>query len=179
ALAHGGDVGHRVFADDELLRIGAAVGPHGAGFAAPDELGARQAEAAPAAFGVLGRVAVALAVPAFHRMHGEAVADRHAVDLDRRAERRLRPVRDNVVARHVEPERGDVITKSGDAVERACLGIIAELHNLPPNLFFASGALAHRDVGPDDVDAMLPAVVALLFAEELPAEGDRERCGVG
>ena len=128
ALAHGRDIALALLGHDELLGIGAAVGAHGASLAAPQELGAGKTEAPPAAFGVLGRAAVALAIPAFHRLNRQTMADGHSVEFERRAERRLWPMRDDVVARHVEPERLHVITKSGDAVERASFGIIAEFH---------------------------------------------------
>src|ERR1700751_616582 len=59
---------------------------------------------------------------------GEPVADLHAVDFERRGERRIRPVRHDVVAGHIEAERLHVIAKSGDAVERTGFGVIAELH---------------------------------------------------
>src|SRR6185503_9140324 len=113
--------------------------------------------------GVLRRAAVALAVPALHRVDREAVSDLHAVDLDGRGKRRGRAVRDDVVARHVEAEGGDVIAEPGDAVERTDLGIVTELHAFLRTLF-RSAASARRDVGQDDVDAVLPALVALLLA---------------
>src|SRR6185312_14070634 len=108
-----------------------------------------------AALGVLRRAAVALAVPALHRVDREAVPDLHAVDLDGRGKRRGRAVRDDVVARHVEAERGDVIAEPGDAVERTDLGIVTELHFAPPDSFIRR--LSRRDVGQDDVDAMRTA----------------------
>ena len=128
AFAHLGDVALALLGHDELLGIGAAVGAHRTSLAAPQQLGAGQAEAPPATFGILGRAAVALAVPAFHRMNGKTMTDGHAVEFKWRPERRLRTMRDDVVAGQVEPERLDVVTKSGDAVERTSLGIIAELH---------------------------------------------------
>ena len=60
----------------QLVGIGAAVVTHGHGLAAPDQLGAREAEVAPAPDRVVGRPAVFVAIPAFHRLDREAVADR-------------------------------------------------------------------------------------------------------
>ena len=128
AFAHRGDIALALFGHDELLGIGAAVGAHGAGLAAPQQFGAGKTEAPPTAFGVLGRATIALAIPAFHRLNRQTMADGHAVEFERRTERRLRAMRDDVVARHIEPERLQVVAKSGDAVERASFGVIAEFH---------------------------------------------------
>ena len=75
----------------QLVRIGAAVVPHRDRFPTPDQLGAAQAEVAPAADGELRRPPVGRAVPAFHRQHAEPVADANAVQLERPRQRRLAP----------------------------------------------------------------------------------------
>src|SRR5207244_2156240 len=69
--------------EHQLVRIGAAVGADRDRLAAPDELRAREAEVAPAPPRVVAREAVVRAVPAFHRLDREAVADREAIDLER------------------------------------------------------------------------------------------------
>ena len=116
-VAQTGDVALALRGHRELFWIGAAIKAHRAGFAAPDQFGAAQAETLPTALGVFGRLAVALTVPAFHRMDRQPVADFHAVDFERLRQRRCRTVRDNIVAWHVDAERLHVVSESGDAVE--------------------------------------------------------------
>ena len=67
-------------------------------------------------------------VPALHRIEGEAIADFHAGDFDRRGEERGRPASHDVVARHVEADRGEMGSKRGDAAEGRELGEFAEFH---------------------------------------------------
>ena len=129
-VAQGRDLALAFRGHGELLRIGATVEAHRAGFAAPDQLGAAEPETAPASPGVLRRLAVALAIPALHRLDRQAMSDFHAVDFNRRRQRRFRTVRDDVVARHLEPERLQVVAKARDTIERANLGIVAKLHVL-------------------------------------------------
>ena len=73
-LAERGEVGERPWLDHELIRIGAAVGPNGDSFAAPNHLRAALSEPLPAAPRELARVPVDSAVPALHRQYREAVA---------------------------------------------------------------------------------------------------------
>ena len=134
-FAQPGDAGQRMPGDHELPGIGAAVGAHRAGLAAPDQLGAALAEALPAAHGVLARAAVGFAVPALHRMDAEAVADGHALDGKRLGEGRIRPRLDDVVARHREAERRHVVAEAGHPVERTRLGVITEFHGCSQQLF--------------------------------------------
>ena len=129
-VAQARDLALAVAGHGELLRIGAAVGPHRAGLSAPDQLGAAEPEAAPAPFGIVRRLAVTLAVPALHRMDRQAMADLHAVDFDRGRQWRVPAMRDDVVARHLDSEGLQVIAKARDAVKRASLGIVAEFHVL-------------------------------------------------
>ena len=49
-------------------------------------------------------------------------------DFDRGRERRARPARDDLVARHVDPERGEMGAEARDAAKGADLRIFAELH---------------------------------------------------
>ena len=73
----------RVRGDDDLIGICSAGVIDGGGFAAPDEFGAALAEALPAADGVVGGIAVGRAVPAFHGIDGDAVADFYVATVDR------------------------------------------------------------------------------------------------
>ncbi len=66
---------------ERLIGIRPAVGLHGGRFAAPDQLGAAQAEVPPAAQRVRRRRAIAVGVPAFHRMDAPAIADREPADV--------------------------------------------------------------------------------------------------
>jgi hypothetical protein len=71
-LCQGGQVG---LVDQQLVGIASSVMLYGHGFATSDELGAATSKVAPATEGQLGRSAVGGAVPAFHRLGTEAVAD--------------------------------------------------------------------------------------------------------
>ena len=64
-----------VRAAEELIRVGPALVPDRDRFAAPDELRAARAEVAPAAARQLRGAAFGRAVPALHRVNGEAIAD--------------------------------------------------------------------------------------------------------
>ena len=80
----------------QLMRIGAAVVADRDRFPAPHQLRAADAEIAPAPARQIARLAVARAVPPFHRQDAEAVADAHAVaprSAARAATRRARPAR--------------------------------------------------------------------------------------
>src|SRR5580704_4671073 len=102
--AHAGEAVARVWGDDDLIGIGAAGVIDGGGFAAPDELGAALAETLPSADGVVAGVAVGSAVPAFHGIDGDAVADLYIATLDG-FEKWRRGVVDFSVAREIEIQR--------------------------------------------------------------------------
>src|SRR5580704_18579411 len=87
--AHAGEAVARVRSDDDLIGIGAACVIDGGGFAAPDEFCAALAEALPAPDGVVAGVAVGRAVPAFHGIDGDAIADFDAAAIDRTEQRRF------------------------------------------------------------------------------------------
>ena len=76
--------------DDELVRIGAAFRAHGHRLAAPDEFGAAFAEPLPATQHRLGDAARRRAVPSFHRLHGPAITDDAAVEIQRLGQCRSR-----------------------------------------------------------------------------------------
>src|SRR5580704_15480747 len=80
--AHAGEAVARVRSDDDLIGIGAACVIDGGGFAAPDEFCAALAEALPAADGVVAGIAVGRAVPAFHGIDGDAIANFYIATLD-------------------------------------------------------------------------------------------------
>ena len=90
-LAHRRDLGLGGFGHQQLVGIGAAVVAHRDRFAAPDHLGAGEAEVAPAADGVLGRSSILEAVPSFHRLDRETIADGELARRERRAERGVGP----------------------------------------------------------------------------------------
>src|SRR5579872_6529350 len=79
--AHFGKAGASVRGDDDLIGIGAAGVIDGGGFAAPDKFGAALTEALPAADGVVGGIAVGGAVPAFHGVDGDSIADLYVATL--------------------------------------------------------------------------------------------------
>ena len=100
------------------------IGLHGGGLAAPDELGAAAAEVAPAAERVLAGRAVAIGVPAFHRMNAPAIADAAAGDRHRLGQRRtLRGRKHRLGDRQVEPQLGQPQAKGVDRLELGDLRI--------------------------------------------------------
>ena len=116
-LAEPGQVSLVLLVDDELVRIGPAIGPHGHGFPAKDQLGAALTKSLPATHHLLGDPAAGRAVPALHGVDGVAVADVLAVDGDvpqRLGEGRSRPGGDGVLARQVDSQRGHVGAELGD-----------------------------------------------------------------
>src|SRR5262245_11416475 len=121
----------------------------------------------PAPPRVVGRAAVALAVPPLHGLDPEAVADVQAVDPDRLGQGRLWAMGDNVVAGDVEPEGPHVAAEAGDAVQRACLRIVAKFHGPSPFVVIgcAAGISPYPDVGHDHVDAVLAPHLLLSLAE--------------
>ena len=69
-------------------------------------------------------------IPALHRLDRQSIADFHAVNFNQRRQRRCRPMRNDVVAWHVEAEGLQIIAEARDAVERTNLGVVAEFHIL-------------------------------------------------
>ena len=101
------EVGFGVRAERELVRVGAAVVPHGERLAAPDQRGAAAAEAAPAPAGQIGRPPIGGAVPALHRQDAEPVARRQAAGLGGLRQRRAVTGRDLFVERERHAECGE------------------------------------------------------------------------
>src|SRR5258706_11116079 len=64
-----------VFADNELVWVGPAIGSHGHGFAAVNEFCAALAESMPAPHDLVGYPAAGSAIPAFHWLNGKAITD--------------------------------------------------------------------------------------------------------
>ena len=75
--------------DHELIGIGAPVVTHGHRLPAPDQFRAALSEPPPSANRILARIAVSRAVPSFHRMDGDAVADTYSVAHQRLRQRRI------------------------------------------------------------------------------------------
>ena len=89
-FAQGGEIGERFLGQEQLVRLGPAVGAHGHGLAAPDQLGPARAEAPPAPQRPLAGPAVGFGVPALHRQDAEAVADGASADDERLGQRAVR-----------------------------------------------------------------------------------------
>ena len=120
-----GDAGAVLLVEDELVHVRPPVGAHGHGLGAADQLGAARAEALPASLHLLGDAAGGRAVPAFHRMDGDAVADGLAVDLragDRLRQRVAGPGFDGVLEGQVDAEPGAMGAEVGDGLERGDAG---------------------------------------------------------
>ncbi len=109
--------------ENQLLRIRPALGHHRDGFAAPDPAGSRRAEASPTALGERRRQPVARCVPAFHRLHDEAIRGdqgtlRTGAERERLGERRGGAGLDRIVAGEVEPQRREAFAQRGCGAER-------------------------------------------------------------
>ena len=101
-------------ANNQLIRIGPSLGADGHGFAAANQLGPALAESRPTPENILRRAAGARAIPAFHRLHGEAVADLFAVDgdrINRTAQRRAGACFNFILARQRQAEGGEMSAK--------------------------------------------------------------------
>src|SRR5437588_271075 len=85
-------------------RIGPPIGAHSNSLAAPNQLSAAFAEAAPTAKRVFARPSVGFSVPALHRTDADAVTNRHALELKSGAKRGVRSMCDDVVTRHGDTE---------------------------------------------------------------------------
>ena len=110
--------------DDELVRVRTAVGPHCHRLRAANHLRAALAEALPAAAHFVAQAPGRRAVPALHRMNGDAVADALAVDGEighRLGERRV-DGGDGVFAGQLDTERGAVRAEFSDRLERRDAG---------------------------------------------------------
>jgi hypothetical protein len=81
-LAQAGNGGLGLPRHANLIGVGAPVGSDGNRLSAPDEFGSAQTEPPPAPFRVWARRAVALTVPAFHRVDGETSANSQPGHLD-------------------------------------------------------------------------------------------------
>ena len=127
-LAQTGDGRLRRLGHHQLERVGAPVMAHRHRLAAIDELRPALAEPPPPPHGVLGRGTLPRAVPALDGVDGEAVADGHAVDRQRRGQRLVGAVGDDVVAGHVRAQLGEMRAEAGDAGEGGDLREIPILH---------------------------------------------------
>src|SRR5207245_8289680 len=120
-LAKGGESSFVFSINDELVWISAPIRSNGHGFTAIDQLGAAFAETLPTP-GDVGRDAACCgAVPAFHRLDSETVADLFAVDLDIGDFLRQRGVAasgDRVLAGDFDSKWSNVVSEIRDGFER-------------------------------------------------------------
>ena len=116
-LAQGGDGGQRGFVEQELVGVGAAIVADGDGLAAPDELGAAEAEALPAAGSQLCGPSVEFAVPALHGQDAPAVADGAEVSVEGPGEGRSGRGQQRIVERQVGADGVEVGAELFDAAQ--------------------------------------------------------------
>src|ERR1700682_1297177 len=81
-LADPRQAGLVLLADNELIRIGPPIGPHGHGLAAVNKLRAAFTKSMPAPHNLVGYAAAGCAIPPFHWLNGKTIADFLAVDGD-------------------------------------------------------------------------------------------------
>ena len=105
--------------EDELVRVRAAVGPHGHRLRAANQLRAALAEALPAPTHFVAQATGRRAVPALHRVERDAVADGLAVDGDvrhRLGERGI-PGGNGVFTRQLNAQASAVRAKVSDRLQ--------------------------------------------------------------
>jgi len=120
-LTQPGDAGLIFLVEDKLVRVGPAVGAHRHRLTAEDQLGPTLAEALPAACHFVRHAATRRAVPAFHRVNGDAVAGRLAGERDaieRLGQGRLGGWLNVIVARQIEAKRRDVFAEGFRGFQR-------------------------------------------------------------
>src|ERR1051325_8908307 len=81
-LAKRRDASFILFGDDQLIRIRPCVGAHRHRFSAKNQLRAALSETMPAPHHFLRDAASRRAIPTFHRLNGDAIADALAVYSD-------------------------------------------------------------------------------------------------
>ena len=108
----------------ELVRVGAPVGRDGIGLAAPHELCAARPEALPTSPHEIRRTTVGGRVPALHRKHREAVADRLPADVERRGQR---PPRLHLLFEgHLDAELGEALEQRFAGARTGQLACLAQ-----------------------------------------------------
>src|SRR5262249_5915514 len=110
------DVGGR---DDELARIGPSIGAHGHGFTPADELGSAFAETLPAAAHIIRYAPLRCAIPSFHGLNSDTVAQAFAIDphvSNRLGQRRFCTHDKMLVAGKINSKRGAMPRKFGNAL---------------------------------------------------------------
>jgi hypothetical protein len=152
-LAQGGNRADGARRDQQLMRIRAAVVADGDGFPAPHQLRAARPEVTPAPMREVARLAVARAVPPFHRQDAEPVADANAVHIDRASKRRCRRRRELVVERERDAASLQVRAKRAGGSQRGDTRVRRAAHALIA--FIPSPARRPRP-GNDARDATLP-----------------------
>ena len=140
ALPHRRDRAQVPLGDEQLLGIIPPVLADGDGLAAPDQLGARSAEAEPPPESQLGGRAVGIAVPALHRQDREPVADRPAIDDHRLRQGGVGAVGDVVVERDLGAAMRERLAESVGGLEGGDAGDIHE-----DDLASGTGSSRERD----------------------------------
>src|SRR5262245_16457369 len=107
----------RMFGDEQLIRISPSFPANRYRFASPYQLCSTCSETLPAAHRQFGGPAVGCAVPAFHRVDCEAIADAETVRFDRLSKRRSAPSVQIRVARYRDPIHSQVISKCVDILK--------------------------------------------------------------
>src|SRR6185437_6313575 len=100
-----------VWCDHQLIGIRASGLANSDSFAAPDQLGATLTKASPASNRGLTRIAIRCAIPAFHRLNGNAIHNLYVSEYYFAANRRLRTSGYVIVARNADAERTQVSAK--------------------------------------------------------------------
>jgi hypothetical protein len=143
-LSQMGQAALGMWADHELVGIGAPLVTHRHGFSAPDKFRAAAAEAPPSVDRVLARVAVRRAVPAFHRMNGEAVADRDPVTHERLCQGRIRSTDQFLIARDREAERIQMLLEVRHVAQASQTYQLTRVHPISSIDFLAPTAPSKR-----------------------------------
>jgi len=162
--------------DHELIRVGASFVRDRDRLSTPDQLGAAAPKTLPAPERPLRGLAIERSVPAFHRLHGNPVADLDCAVGERPQERGINARRDLEVARDRQMERIQMllevcyILQAAQPQKRICAHADSRLSGSSntaraPEIVVVGqppkrdthGAKQDRKTGPGDLHALAPA----------------------
>lgn len=104
--------------NQQLVGIRASVFCNRDGLATPDQFPATAAKMTPPPQRVLGRIAIGRAIPAFHRLHGDVVADLDCAALNRSPQWRFTTHQNLVITRDRKLTRIHVLPELRNFLER-------------------------------------------------------------
>ena len=152
-FAKADEIGERVGGEKKLIRIRAAVVPHGDRLASPDQLGAALPEISPPPPRQFRRTAVQLAIPTLHRQNGEPIADRTSSAQEGTRQRRGEPSIQRLIKRQFNAQRSNMRPEGSGGLQRCNP---RKAHECLPQLTFLS--FVTRPVSTHSVTKTFPSL---------------------